>query len=192
MKPSPEIAAYIARQKLWRDETARLREIVMTRPFSESLKWGKPCYALPEGNVALIQGFKSYFALLLMKGALMPDPENLLIRFGDNVHSGRQMRFADLAEVEARKTTIGAYLDAAIEVERQGLKASPPPPTAEPPEWTARLAAEPALAAAFKTLTPGRRRAYLLFFGGAKQSSTREARIDKWRDQILSGKGIDD
>jgi uncharacterized protein YdeI (YjbR/CyaY-like superfamily) len=51
---------------------------------------------------------------------------------------------------------------------------------------------KPALKKAFAALTPGRQRGYLFYFSAAKQSKTREARIEKCMPQILKGKGLDD
>ena len=188
----PRVVAYLVRQKAWRTESERLRAFARDSGLLESFKWGHPCYALGEGNVALIHGFKSYVALLFFKGALMKDEAGLLVRQTPNVQAARQLRFTDLAEVEARAHAIKAYLNEAIEIERAGAKVGPAPPKAPPPEFAQRLVADPELAAAFDALTPGRRRAYCLHFAGARQAATRAARIERWRSAILAGKGIDD
>ena len=48
------------------------------------------------------------------------------------------------------------------------------------------------LKTAFDALTPGRQRAYILYFSEPKQSKTRESRIEKCTQQILNGKGLND
>jgi len=186
----PAIDALLAKPGAWRVETRKLRKIALTRPLSECMKWGKPCYALDGANIALIQGFKDYCALLFFKGSLISDAQGLLVRHGDNVNASRQMRFVAAADISAE--IVGAYLDAAIAVERSGQKAEASKPPPAPPEWEAQIAADPGLRAAFAKLTPGRRRVYLMHFAGAKQAATRQTRIERWRQQILAGKGIDD
>ena len=188
------VDAIVAGSGRWREEMQVLRAIVRECGLTETVKWGQPCYALDDRNVVLIHGFKDYCALLFMKGALMKDPEGLLIQQTQNVQSGRQIRFAGLAEIVARRATLIAYVEEAIAVETAGLKVEKKP-TAEfpfPDELGERFAAAPALKQAFGALTPGRQRAYLLYFAAAKQPKTRAARIDKCAPQILAGKGLDD
>ena len=189
-----KVEAIIAGYARWREEMTALREIVRECPLVEEVKWGQPCYSLDGRNVVLIHGFKDYCALLFMKGALMKDPERLLIQQTGNVQSGRQIRFAGLAEIAARRAVLKAYVEEAIAVEKAGLKVEKKT-TAEfpqPEELRARFNASAELKSAFEALTPGRQRAYLLHFAGAKQAKTREARIDKCAPQILAGKGLDD
>jgi uncharacterized protein YdeI (YjbR/CyaY-like superfamily) len=189
-----QVEAIIAGSARWREEMTALRGIVRECRLVEEVKWGQPCYSLDARNVVLIHGFKDYCALLFMKGALMKDPEGLLIQQTENVQSSRQIRFTGLAEIVERRAALKAYVEEAIAVEKAGLKVEKKP-TAEfphPEELRARFAASPELKAAFSALTPGRQRAYLLHFAAAKQAKTREARIDKCAPQILAGKGLDD
>jgi len=178
----------------WHAEVEALRKIVLECGLTEETKWGNPCYTSGKKNIVLIHGFKEYCALLFFKGALMPDPEGLLIRQTENVQAGRQIRFAGLQDIAARESLLKDYVRAAIAVEEAGLniahKKTEDFPV--PEEFRARLEQEGALKAAFEGLTPGRQRAYLLHFAGAKQPKTREARIDKHRPRILEGKGLDD
>lgn len=155
-------------------------------------RWGQPCYVAGSANVAMIHGFKDYCALLFFKGALL-DAEGL-IRQTENVNSARQMRFASLAEIDARADSIRAAIAQAIAVEQAGLKVPPRAASAEPDaeEFERRLAESPALKAAFEALTPGRRRAYLLHFSAPKQAKTRAGRIEKHEPRILAGQGLDD
>jgi uncharacterized protein YdeI (YjbR/CyaY-like superfamily) len=178
----------------WQAELAALRTLVLASGLTEECKWGVPCYTFDKSNVVLIHSFKEYCALLFVKGALLKDAKGILIQQTENVQSARQLRFTDVREITKLKSTIKAYLQEAIAVEKAGLKVVMKP-TAEfamPQEFQAKLDASPALKTAFEALTPGRQRGYLLHFAAAKQAKTREARIEKYIPQILSGKGLMD
>jgi len=191
---NPKADLYIAKLDAWQAELAKLREIALSSPLAEDFKWGHPCYTLDGRNVVLIHGFKDYCALLFMKGALMKDLAGILIQQTENVQSGRQIRFTSLGQIAGMENMIKAYIHDAIEVEKAGLKVEKKTTAdfAIPEEFQARLAGHPALKTAFEALTPGRQRGYLLHFAGAKQSKTREARIEKHLPRILDGKGLDD
>jgi uncharacterized protein YdeI (YjbR/CyaY-like superfamily) len=191
---NPKVDAYISKLKKWREETEKLRSIALDCPLTEDLKWGVPCYTLDDANVVIIHGFKDYCALLFVKGALMKDPKGILIQQTENVQSARQIRFTGLQEIVRLEATLKAYIRQAIEVEKAGLKV-PRKATADfevAEEFQNRLDAQPTLKKAFEALTPGRQRAYLLHFSAAKQSKTRETRIDKCMPLILEGKGLND
>ena len=189
-----KVDAYMGRAKQWREESEKLREIVLACDLTEELKWGVPCYTFDDKNIVLIHGFKEYCALLFMKGALLKDPKGILITQTENVQSGRQIRFTSLKEITRLAPTLKAYIKAAIEVEKAGLKV-PLKKTEEfavPEEFRRVLDDDPAYRDAFQALTPGRQRGYLLYFAGAKQSATRESRIEKCRDKIFDGIGWND
>ena len=191
---NPKVDWYFTKNKNWQEEIETLRSIVLDCGLNEELKWGCPCYTFEGNNIVLIHVFKEYCALLFFKGALMKDPNGVLIQQTQNVQAARQMRFTNLQEVEKRKRIIKSYVKEAIQVEKSGAKV-PMKKTAEfsvPEEFQDRLDENPALKKAFKSLTPGRQRGYLLYFSQAKQAKTREARIEKYIPQILSGKGLDD
>lgn len=176
----------------WAAELAALRVLVLEAGLTEECKWGVPCYTFQNGNVVIIHSFKEYCGLLFFKGALLKDAKGILIQQTENVQAARQLRFTNAQDVAALKSTIQAYLQEAIAVEKAGLKVSMKP-TAEfavPEEFQAKLDASPTLKTAFGALTPGRQRAYLLHFAAAKQAKTREARIEKCIPQILNGKGL--
>jgi uncharacterized protein YdeI (YjbR/CyaY-like superfamily) len=178
----------------WAAELAALRGLVLDAGLTEECKWGVPCYTSEKNNIVLIHSFKEYCALLFFKGALLKDAKGILIQQTENVQGGRQLRFTDVREITKLKTTIKAYLQEAIAVEKAGLKVAKKE-TAEfamPEEFQAKLDASPALKTAFEALTPGRQRGYLLHFAGAKQSATRTARVEKCTPQILAGKGLQD
>lgn len=191
---NPKVDQFLSRTKHWREEFEKLRPIILDCGLTEELKWGQPCYALEKSNIVLMHGFKEYCALLFFKGALLSDPKGILIQQTENVQSARQIRFTSVREITKMATVLKAYIREAIEVEKAGLKVNYKK-TADftiPGEFQNRLDATPALKTAFAALTPGRQRAYLFYFSAAKQSKTRDARIDKYIPQILKGKGLDD
>lgn len=193
-EPNPKVDDYLAREKVWRDEFTSLRAIIRDCGLSEEFKWGHPCYALDKTNIVLMHGFKEYCALLFFKGALMKDPSGILIQQTENVQAARQIRFTSPEEVARMANMLKSYIQEAIDVEKAGLKVDFKK-AAEfeiPEEFQIRLDASPELKSAFEALTPGRQRGYILHFSGAKQSKTREARVEKCTPQILEGKGLDD
>jgi uncharacterized protein YdeI (YjbR/CyaY-like superfamily) len=191
---NPKVDAFLKKEKQWPEESKRLRAILLGCGLTEELKWNKPCYTFQEANVVVIQGFKAYCALLFFKGVLMKDPDGILVKTGENTVVGRQIRFTNVREIERLASALKAYVHQAIELEKAGLKVNAPKDSALklPAEFQRRLAENPALNAAFKTLTPGRQRAYGFYFSGAKQSQTRESRIEKCLPQILKGKGLNE
>ncbi len=191
---NPKVDQYLSKARKWQEELERLRIIVLGCQLTEELKWGVPCYTFQGNNIVLIHVFKEYCALLFFKGALLNDANGLLIRQSENVQAGRQIRFTNVKEIIERETLLKAYIHEAIEVEKAGLKVSFKS-TAEfiiAEEFQNKLAEIPALKTAFDALTPGRQKAYLLYFSAPKQSKTRESRIEKRIPQILNGKGLDD
>lgn len=193
-KTNPKVDAFLSKQKNWKDEFEKLRAIILGAGLTEELKWGTPCYTFQNRNVVLMHGFKEYCALLFFKGALLKDPDGILIQQTPHVQSARHLRFTSVREVVKMKTTLTAYLKEAVAVEKAGLKVNFKD-TSEftvPEEFQKKLDKSTALKKAFRALTPGRQRAYLLYFSTAKQSKTRASRIEKSTPQILAGKGLDD
>lgn len=190
----PKVDAYVEKAGKWHEEVARLRAIALDCPLVEDFKWGHPCYTSDGANIVLIHGFKEYCALLFFKGALMTDPNGILIQQTENVQAGRQIRFTNSGEIAQLAPTLKAYILEAIAVEKAGLKVDfkPTREFAVPEEFQSRLDSDPALKAAFDALTPGRQRGYLLHLSSAKQAKTRLARIEKCTPLILAGKGLDD
>jgi len=178
----------------WQAETKALRKIALETGLTEELKWGQPCYTLDGKNVFLIHSFKNYFAILFMKGVLMKDPKKILVQATENVQSARQIRFTTLAEVKSSAAVIKKYLNEAIAVEESGAQL-PMKKAADfeiPAEIVKILKKSTGLLPAFKKLTPGRQRAYILHFTSAKQEATRISRIEKVTPKILAGKGLND
>jgi uncharacterized protein YdeI (YjbR/CyaY-like superfamily) len=184
----------VNRARKWQEETKKLRAILLGLDLSEELKWGKPCYTFQGSNIVIIQGFKEYCALLFCKGALLKDPDGILVKPGENTQAARQIRFTELREISSREHIIKAYVREAIEVERAGLEVAYKKTSdfEVPEELQKNFKEAPELKTAFKALTPGRQRAYLLYFSAPKQSKTREARIAKYTGQILNEKGLND
>lgn len=191
---NPKVDSFIGRAKQWQEEYKKLRSIALDSGLTEELKWGVPCYTLGKNNVVLIHGFKEYCALLFFKGALVSDPHGILIRQTENVQSSRQIRFSSLREITELEPVLRAYIKEAIEVEKAGLKVEFKE-TREfgmPDELRQKFDEVPALKTAFEALTPGRQRAYLLYFSSPKQAKTREARVEKSMERIMAGKGLND
>lgn len=189
-----EVDQFLSKAKKWKDEMTLLRSIVLDCNLTESYKWMHPCYTLNGSNIVLIHQFKEYCALLFFKGVLIKDTQKILIQQTKNVQDRRQLRFTSLEEIELLGSTIKKYIMEAIKIEQTGLKVAFKKTEAFeiPNELKQRFQKMPTLKTAFESLTPGRQRAYLLFFSSAKQAQTREARIDKYSKQILSGKGLND
>ena len=189
---NPKVDILLLNTKKWREELTILRSIVMDSGLGEELKWGAPCYVHEKANVIIIHGFKDYFALMFFKGALMKDPEDLLRKPGENTQSGRQIRLTSMDEMLGQEEVLRAYIQHAIEVEKAGEKviAKKTEEYHVPSELEESFAENSDLQHAFYGLTPGRQRAYLLHFAEAKQSATRKARIEKYTQRILNGKGI--
>ncbi len=191
---NPKVDWYFSKNENWEKEINKLRTIILDCGLTEELKWGCPCYTHQESNIVLIHVFKEYCALLFFKGALLNDPNDILIQQTKNVQAARQIRFTNVKEIVKMGKIIKSYIYEAIEVEKAGLKVKLKK-VAEysmPEEFQKKLDKSKALKTAFEKLTPGRQRAYLLHFSSAKQSKTREARIEKYIPKIMEGKGIDD
>jgi len=191
---NPKVDAVLNKEKKWQEEMKALRTIVLDCGLSEELKWGQPCYTFQEANIVLIHGFKEYCALLFFKGVLLKDVKKLLLQQTENVQAARQIRFSSIRDIAKVKATLKAYIKEAIAVEKAGLKVERKK-TSEfnvPEEFKKAVDKNKKLKAAFDALTPGRQRAYLLYFAAAKHAATRESRITKCTPDILSGKGLND
>jgi uncharacterized protein YdeI (YjbR/CyaY-like superfamily) len=191
---NPKVDEYLSKLKKWQAEFKKLRRIVLDCQLTEDLKWGKPCYTFNDKNIVLIHGFKEYCALLFFNGALLHDAHGILIQQTANVQAARQIRFTDVQEIDAAEAILKDYIREAIEIEKSGQGADFKKSTefTIPEELLNKFSELPDLKAAFEALTPGRQRAYILYFAEPKQSKTRESRIEKYVQQILSGKGLHD
>ena len=191
---NPKVDFYFTQAKKWPKELEKLRTIILECKLTEELKWGVPCYTFQGGNVIIIHAFKEYCAVLFVKGALLKDSKAILIQQTENVQAGRQVRFTNLQEIVKMKAMLKSYIREAVQIEKSGLKVELKK-TSEykiPEEFQNKLNKMPALKTAFKALTPGRQRGYLLYFSSAKQSDTRLSRVEKCIPKILKGKGLND
>lgn len=191
---NPQVDWFFDKATKWQKEYEKLRMIILDCGLTEELKWGCPCYTFENSNIVLIHGFKEYCALLFFKGVLLNDANDILIQQTKNVQVARQIRFTNLKEIVKMEKILKTYIYEAIEIERAGLKVKLKE-TKEfkiPEEFQNKLNKSTALKTAFKALTPGRQRAYLFYFSQPKQRKTREARVEKYLQKILEGKGLDD
>jgi uncharacterized protein YdeI (YjbR/CyaY-like superfamily) len=191
---NPKVDWFFSKKTKWQVEYSELRTLVLDCGLTEELKWGCPCYMIQKSNIVLIHGFKDYCALLFMQGALLKDPKKILVQQTENVQSARQIRFKSFEDILKKKSTIKSFIKEAITLDKAGLKVELKKTTEYkiPEEFQNVLDDMPELNIAFKALSLGRQRGYLLYFSSAKQSKTRETRIEKYIEQILRGKGLDD
>ncbi len=191
---NPKVDFFFSKAKNWQKEFEKLRMIILDCGLTEELKWGCPCYTFEKRNIVLIHGFKEYCALLFFKGALLNDTKGILIQQTKNVQAARQVRFTKVRQIVEMERILKAYIHEAIEVEKAGLKVNFKKSSEFiiPEEFQNKLDAIPALKTAFAALTPGRQRAYILYFSAPKQSKTRESRVEKCMDLILDGMGLND
>ena len=191
---NPKVDEFLSKAKKWKEEYEKLRNIVLDCELTEEFKWMHPCYTFENKNIVLIHGFKEYCALLFHKGALLQDAHGILIQQTENVQAARQIRFTNVQEIVEMETILKAYIYEAIEVEKAGLEVNFKKNTEFiiPEELQNKFDEIPALKTAFEALTPGRQRAYILYFSEPKQSKTRESRVEKCMQQILDGKGLND
>lgn len=193
-RTNPKVDEFLGKANKWKEEYETLRNIVLDCELTEEFKWMHPCYTFEKKNIVLIHGFKEYCALLFHKGALLQDAHGLLIQQTENVQGARQIRFTNVQEIVATESILKAYIHEAIEVEKAGLEVEfkKNEELIIPEELHNKFDDIPALKTAFEALTPGRQRAYILYFSQAKQSKTRESRIEKCMQKILDGKGLKD
>ncbi|MGY2643539.1 YdeI/OmpD-associated family protein [Bacillus inaquosorum] len=193
-RTNPKVDEFLNKATKWKEEYEKLRNICLDFELTEEFKWKHPCYTFNSKNIVLIHGFKEYCALLFHKGALIKDDHGILIQQTENVQAARQIRFTNVQEIVEMETILKAYIHEAIEVEKAGLEVDFKKDTEYkiPEELQSKFDEIPALKAAFEALTPGRQRAYILYFSQAKQSKTRKSRIEKYMEKILNGQGLKD
>jgi len=191
---NPKVDGFFRKPRQWQEEFKALREIARACALAEEIKWRWPCYTFQGKNIVLFHGFKHYCAILFFKGALLKDPRHVLIQQTENVQAGRQIRFTSAAAIRKMQSVLKAYIREAVAVEKAGIKL-PKKDTSDfaiPEEFQIQLDEMPELKTAFHALTPGRQRGYLLYFSSAKQSKTREGRVEKCMQRIFEGRGLDD
>lgn len=191
---NPKVDNYLGQVERWQAELEQLRTIVLDCQLTEELKWGHPCYTFQDSNIVLLGCFKDYCSISFFKGALLKDAQGILKMPGENTQSARLIRFTSVQEIVALEPTLRAYIDEAVAVEKAGLKVDfkKHADYSIPEELQHIMDERPDVKTAFEALTPGRQRAYLMYFSAAKQSKTRTARVEKYIPRMLDGKGIND
>jgi uncharacterized protein YdeI (YjbR/CyaY-like superfamily) len=177
----------------WSEGVNELRRICRSAGLVETLKWGHPCYIHAGRNIALIGALRGDFRLNFFHAALMKDPEGLLEKQGQNTRHPDMFRFTVSRRVTDLEPVIQSYLKEAMDYAEAGIR----PPKEEidldlPDELVDALDSDPELADAFRSLTPGRQRSYVINLAGAKAAATRIGRIEKFRDRIIAGKGANE
>jgi uncharacterized protein YdeI (YjbR/CyaY-like superfamily) len=174
----------------WLPGIERLRALCLEAGLTEVAKWGHPCYMRGPRNVAMIATLIGDFRFHFFEPGLMKDPAGVLVPNGPNARRPSIIRFTDNDQVVELEPVIRAYLREAIRHADQGLRQPREKIEIElPDELVEALDDDPELAGAFHALTPGRQRSYVFAVNGAKQTATRFARIAKYRDKIIEGKG---
>lgn len=191
---NPKVDGYLRKSEQWQEELQTLRRIILDCQLTEEVKWRVPCYTFQERNIIILGRFKECCVLSFVKGALLKDAHRILVKPGENTQATRVIRFTSVQQIVEVGPVLKAYIHEAVEVEKAGLKVKFKKITEHkiPEELQKKLDELPALKTAFAALTPGRQRAYLLYVSAAKQSNTRESRIEECMQRILSGKGLND
>ena len=174
----------------WKRGLVELRRICLAEGLTETVKWGHPCFVHDGRNIAIIGAFRGDFRLSFFNAALMKDPDRVLEKQGPNTRHPDMIRFVEESRVTALEPVIRAYLSEAVGYANAGIKPPREPSERElPVELNEALEVDPELAEAFHKLTPGRKNSYVVNLNSAKKAETRIARIAKFRDKIIAGKG---
>lgn len=177
----------------WQEELKQLRLIILESGLTEEVKWSVPCYTFKGSNVLILSAFKNYCSVSFFKGSLLKDPHDIMVKPGKNSQAARLFKYTSIKEIANTEHIIKEYIREAIEVEKSGKKVKfKKNPEPIPEELQAKFTEDPMLKESFEALTPGRQRGYIIHFSGAKQSSTRQRRIEKYIPKILEGKGFHD
>ena len=190
----PDVDQFLEKEKNWKNEMKLLREILLESGLTEEFKWRQPCYTHMGNNIAILGSFKASCVVSFFKGVHLRDEAQILQFAGENSQTAKLLRFTSSSEIEKYKHLIISYLREAVLLEEMGVKAKTDPTPAQPipDELLTIWQQDKPFKKAFDALTPGRQRAYLMFFNAAKQSATRTDRINKYIPRILDGKGIND
>lgn len=191
---NPNVDLFLNKCTKWLAELERLRIILLDSPLTEELKWNVPIYTYGGKNIVGINGMKEYASLAFFKGSLLKDNAGLLIQATEHAQAARSIHFSSVEEIVEKETLLKAHVLEAIEAEKSGLKVQVEKPTdlPVPEEFQNKLNEVLGLRSSFDALTPGWQRAYLLYFGQAKQSATRSSRVAQFIPRILLGKGPND
>jgi uncharacterized protein YdeI (YjbR/CyaY-like superfamily) len=206
--PNPQIDLYLAegcgrcafwktpqcKVHLWKEELSLLRKIIISCGLKEELKWSHPCYTANGKNILLLGAFKDYCLLSYLKGALIKDEAQILSWAGENSQIAKVFKGKNIEEILKWENEIRSYIFESVEIEKSGRKVEVKKAGEHPipAELEEEFLKKPGFQMAFQGLTPGRQRAYIIFFSGAKQSATRASRIEKSIPRIMEGKGMMD
>lgn len=176
----------------WRETLENLRQIALDTGLTEEIKWGVPVYTHNGKNIIIISALKDYAFIGFFKGALLPDDRKILQKQG-NTQSDRIVKFTNADEVVKLETTLKAYILQAIDIEVSGKKFEYQKKTEPlPQELLDVFEQDETFKTAFYKLSEGRQRGYIIYFSQPKQSKTRVGRIEKCKQQIFDGIGIND
>ena len=191
---NPKVDIFLNKLTKWQPELEQLRRILLDSPLTEEVKWTVPIYTYEGKNIVGINGMKEYCSIAFFKGALLKNTEGLLIQATEHTQAARSIHFSSVEEIVKKEALLKAFVLEAIEAEKSGLKVQVEKPAdlPIPEEFQTKLDEVPGLKSAFEALTQGRQRAYLLFFGQAKQAATRASRVEQFIPRILMGKGQND
>ena len=176
----------------WVEELKILRQIVLETGLAEEIKWGVPVYTHKGKNIVTVNALKESANIGFFKGVLLADKQKILQQQG-NLQSDRIIKFTNKDDIEKMEDVLKSYILEAIAIEESGkkieFKKNPEP---IPDELLQAFEQNPAFKKAFYSLTPGRQRGYIIYFSQAKQSQTRISRIEKHKEHILNGIGLND
>ena len=191
---NPKVDEVIAKSKQWKPELEKLRSILLNTELTEDFKWWQPCYTYNGANLVILGQHKDSCVFSFFRGALLKDEHKILSFPGENSQSAKVIKFKSVAEIEEVEPILKEYVKEAIEAEKKGLKVKFKNITENefPEELEQKFKENKEFEKAFKELTPGKQRAWVLHFSGAKQSQTRTSRIEKAMDDILAGKGFNE
>lgn len=176
----------------WREELEMLRQIVLETGLTEEIKWGAPVYTHKGKNIVSAGALKESANIGFFKGVLLTDKHKILQQQG-NLQSDRIIKFTNVKDIEKVKDVLKEYVLEAIEIEESGKKVEfKKNPEPIPNELLEAFEQDPAFKKAFYALTAGRQRGYIIHFSQPKQSQTRIGRIEKYKEQIFNGIGLND
>lgn len=176
----------------WREELEMLRQIVLETGLTEEIKWGAPVYTHKGKNIVSVGALKESANIGFFKGVLLTDKHKILQQQG-NLQSDRIVKFTNVKDIEKVKDVLKEYVLEAIEIEESGKKVEfKKNPEPIPNELLEAFEQDPAFKKAFYALTAGRQRGYIIHFSQPKQSQTRIGRIEKYKEQIFNGIGLND
>ena len=186
---------YIASSGKWDKSLQLLRKLISSTELIETVKWGMPVYTLNNKNIVGFSAFKSWTGLWFYQGVFLKDPERRLISAQEGTTKGlRQMRFSSLNEIEEAREIILAYLEEAIQNQKEGkvIKPERNKKLEIPEELQEVFSRDPALKDAFEALSLTNKRDFAEHVGSAKREETRKQRLEKVIPMILEGIGLND